>query len=261
MARYRYKKSYRIKRNKSVFKKRFFWQSASVILLLFGIFYFLAFSSVFQIKAIKIEGAQKVSQEEIMLKIENTLPRSILLFQTKSIFLANINQTKEALLQSFPQIAQIIFDRKFPAVLNVEIKEREGRAIWCSDECYLIDQDGVAFKAEADNDQLMRIQVKAAAEQVKLGQSVIATELLASIFKIEAFLKERAGLETEKATVVSNERVNFKIREGWEIYFNLEEDIEWQVTKLILVLEKEITPEKREAIEYIDLRFTSVYYK
>lgn len=241
--------------------KRSFWQSVLVILFLFGISYFFAFSPVFQIKEVKIAGAQKVPQEQIMSKINDILPKSILIFKTKSIFLANISQTEEGLLENFPQIEGAVFDREFPASLNVEIKERGARALWCNGECYLIDKDGVAFEAAPDNNQLMQIEVETAFEQAKLGQSVISRELLSSILKIEALLKEKAGLETQKAMVISTERVNFKTREGWEIYFNLEDDFEWQVTKLTLVLEREILPEKREILEYIDLRFTRVYYK
>ena len=46
------------------------------------------------------------------------------------------------------------------------------------------------------------------------------------------------------------------------IYFNPKEDIEKQVQKLILTFENEIPQEKRENLDYIDLRFgDKVYYK
>jgi len=49
--------------------------------------------------------------------------------------------------------------------------------------------------------------------------------------------------------------------EGWTVRFNLKGDLDWQVTELRLALEKQISPEKRKSLEYIDLRFSRVYYK
>ena len=66
---------------------------------------------------------------------------------------------------------------------------------------------------------------------------------------------------TTGAVIVSEERLNVKTSEGWEIYFNTADDLDWQVQELALVLEKQITPEKRRNLEYIDLRFSRVYYK
>ncbi len=40
-----------------------------------------------------------------------------------------------------------------------------------------------------------------------------------------------------------------------DLNFDLKNSIDWQMTKLNLVLEKEIPPEKRGDLEYIDLRF------
>jgi len=55
--------------------------------------------------------------------------------------------------------------------------------------------------------------------------------------------------------MVSQDRINVQTEQGWKIYFNPQEDISWQITKLSSVLEKEIPPEDRENLEYIELRF------
>jgi len=68
-------------------------------------------------------------------------------------------------------------------------------------------------------------------------------------------LERAPNLKILEVSIISEERLNAKTSEGWEIYFNLEGDINWQLTKLGAVLEKEIPPEKRENLEYIDLRF------
>ena len=53
----------------------------------------------------------------------------------------------------------------------------------------------------------------------------------------------------------TEDRVNAKTLGGWEVYFNPQNDIAWQTTKLEAVLAKHIPAEKREILEYIDVRF------
>ena len=61
--------------------------------------------------------------------------------------------------------------------------------------------------------------------------------------------------------LVSNSRFNAKTQEGWEIYFNPKENLDWQLTELALVLKQKIPPDERKNLEYIDLRFNKVYIK
>ena len=49
-------------------------------------------------------------------------------------------------------------------------------------------------------------------------------------------------------------------KEGWRILLDLKENMEWQQTKLQLVLEQKIPLEKRGELQYIDLRFGDQAY-
>ncbi len=42
---------------------------------------------------------------------------------------------------------------------------------------------------------------------------------------------------------------------GWELYFNPRGDIKWQLTKLKVLLDEKIPPEKRKDLQWIELRF------
>ena len=95
----------------------------------------------------------------------------------------------------------------------------------------------------------------------KLGQKVIEESLLKSILEIQQKLSSDLKIWITEFDILSNERLNVKTLQGWEIYFNPKGNINWQVVELGLVLEKEIPIEKVPSLEYIDLRFTKVYYK
>ena len=48
--------------------------------------------------------------------------------------------------------------------------------------------------------------------------------------------------------------------EGWDIYLNMQKDIEWQITKIETVFLEELSQEKRENLLYIDVRFGDQVY-
>jgi len=92
-----------------------------------------------------------------------------------------------------------------------------------------------------------------------LGERIAEKEIISQIIDLESKLKEDLKIPLKELTIVSEERLNAKTLEGWEIYFNLKGDLNWQILKLKAVLENRIPPEKRGNVIYIDLRFERVY--
>ena len=85
--------------------------------------------------------------------------------------------------------------------------------------------------------------------------------LSAQILEIQSDLKElKIGIDL--AEIVNQQRVNIRTLEGWEVYFNLEDGVSQQIFNLDIVLKEKISPEERENLEYVDLRFgNQIYYK
>jgi len=253
----KYRKPYRIKKKKPIFRNRFFWLGILIFVVIVGIFYLICFSSFFQIKEIKISGNQKVSIENLENLVREKIGQKILFFPSESIFLANLKEINEAILEKFPQLAKVNLKRSFPDTMLIEIEERKPVAIFLQNEnIFFIDREGIIFEQVVDvKPQQIIIRNLDATKELKLGEKVIEKELLSKILEIEFKLKTDLKIESPEILVVSEERLNAKTSEGWEIYFNLEGDINWQLTKLGAVLEKEIPLERREDLEYIDLRF------
>jgi len=233
-----------------------------------GVFYFLFFSPVFQIKKIIVTGEDKVPQEWIELLVEKKLENRLLFLKTKSIFVIDSGQVEKDILNTFPQIAEVEIGRGLPDAINLLVKERVGVAVWCEDEdCFLLDNEGVVFErlAEADS-SLMEIENLTLTEEVNLGEAAISKEIFSKVLEVKSKIEEDLDFLIVKASFVSEERLNLKTSEGWEIYFNLKGDLDWQVQELSLVLEKEIPPEcslarEKGELKYFDLRFSRVYCK
>ena len=256
MKRRKFRKPYRIKRRKSVFKNRFFWLGILTFVIAVTFFYLLFFSEIFQAKKVIITGEEKVSKEELKLLIEKKLENKIFFFKTKSIFLVNLNEIKRDILNDWPQIAEVEIGRGFPDALNIVVIERVRVANWCrEDNCFLIDNEGIIFEEVLLGVDLTKIIDRQNRESFTLGERAIEKTLLSQILETERKLKEDLKIQLQEILIVSEERLNIRTSEGWEIYLNPQGDIGWQLTKLRATLEEEIPSEKRKNLEHIELRF------
>jgi hypothetical protein len=267
-------KIHRMARKKSILKNRFFRVSILISILFVSVFYLLFFSQVFQIKSVTISGEQKISKQDIANIVENQIQNKFLFFNTKSIFLVKRNEISNIALSEFPLIESVQINRKLPSSLFVIVTERIEVAKWCiENKCFLIDNNGIIFdpiRNEISNgareifenySELSTIKSFNANGKFALGQEVVEKETLSKVLQIISKLEQNLEVQTKLADIVSKERLNIKTLENWEIYFNLAGDINWQITELGLILEKEIDLEKRQELEYIDLRFNRVFYK
>jgi len=145
----------------------------------------------------------------------------------------------------------------------VEAKERTAVAIFCPNaDCFLVDKGGIVFeKTDVIFSEFPIIKNIQGKSNLSLGEKIIDEKILTFISDVKSRLNEKLKIDVEEFNVLSLQRLNVKTKEKWEIYFDLDGDLNWQIEKLILVLEKEIPPEKRKDLEYIDLRFTRVYFK
>lgn len=258
MRKARFYKRYRpkIRKKKSILKNRFFWE-VILFLVFVGIsFYILIFSPLFQVKEIVVSGNERVSGEKIKTIIWANLERKKLFFSTKSIFLVNLNRTKRDILDKFPQIDEVEASRGFPNVLNVLVKERREIAAFLQNEkCFLLDQEGIIFKeCGLENDLVKIIEKRNKDSSPSLGDRVLEKEYLDSILKIKNYISEKFDFKVKEFLVLAD-RLTVRTSENWEIYFDPQGDLNWQLTKLNLVLKQKIPPERRKDLEYIELRF------
>lgn len=257
-----YRKPHRIKKRKSIFRNRFFWLGILILIIFGGIFYLICFHSFFQVKVIKIFGNQKVATEDLENLVNEKITQKVLFFPSRSIFFANFSEIKKEILKNFPQVEETDLKREFPDTLFLQIKERKPVAVFCEEaNCFFIDKHGIIFESAVTKTDLIRLaslprdSAKEVEREISLGEKIISEEHLSKILEVGVKIKNELKILPEEFLVVSEERFNVKTLEGWQIYFNFREDLDWQLTKLRAVLEEEIPQEKRKDLEYIDVRF------
>jgi cell division septal protein FtsQ len=258
MRKIKFYKRYRpkVKRKKSIFKKRFFWSFCLIFVVLGIFFYFLFFSSFFQVKEIIISGNEKVSEKEILIIIEKNLEKKFFFLSTKSIFLTNLSKIKKEILNNIPKIASVEISRGFPNSLSIFVKERVGLANFCKKEkCFLLDENGVIFEKAQYQNHFLEIEDKREIDfSLDFNQKVLEKSYLEQISRIKKYIDEKFEFGVKKF-IIFDEYLKIQTTQDWEIYFDPEEDLNWQLTKLELVLKEKIPPQKRRNLEYIELRF------
>lgn len=240
----KYKKSFKTKKKKPLNIKAVL---AAVLLLVVcsGFIYLLFFSSVFRVEKIEVLGTERIKDDEIAAVISERTNKNILLVDLEGI--------KEYLSKEYPRIGRINVKRKLPNTILAEIEERKPAAVLKKEGFFVLDKEGIAFEKTPDNSLNIPEIIKEGYFDIKLGEKAID--------RIDDILKITKRIEADYVLVVSDKRLDIKTMEGFDIYFSLEKDIDWQIEQLEIVLQEKIPPGERDDIEYIDLRFEKIYIK
>lgn len=259
----------RIKPKKSVFKNPVFWCLVFIVLVAGAAAYFLIFYPYFQVQNIFVSGAQKVNSEDIKNIAYNEANKKFIdflgyNFSTRSIFLVNAGKINQDILSKFPIVEAVKINKNFPNSLILNITEKNSAGIYCQEEkCFLINQDGIIFEPSPRFvSDLIIISQTMQNKDIFAGENVIQKNIMDAIIKIEKNIKNNFQINLTEAFLSNPLRLNIKTSENWEIYFNLDSDVNSQLTKLNLLLQEQIAPKERKKLEYIDLRFKDrAYYK
>jgi len=253
-----FRKPHKVKRKKSILKSRFFWLTILVLIVVGGFFYLISFSSFFQITKIEIRGNEKISEQKIKEIIQPHIEHQIVFWKTRSIFLANLKETNNFLSETFPNIAQVELKRNFPEALIISIQERIPVAIFeHQNRKFFIDKEGIVFEEPVEG-TLFSIESLVFKGEIGLGKRVLEKEIMTKILEIKQALNQKE-IPIIMAVIATEDRLNIRTQENWEIYFNLREDISRQIFNLGIVIQEKIPLERRKTLERIDLRFDKIF--
>ena len=263
----KYGKPRRIRR-RTPFWRRKYLLAAFVLLLVFGgLGYLFLFSPIFQLQSAEVQGVRTVTPEALMELVP--FQGNLLLISKKPI--------EESILAAFPEIGRVRVKKNFFfRKLVVDVAEREELVLSCSTDgrravlpCVAVDSQGVGFREKQEIQAGLSAQagmsIVALSEPApSLGTKILDSNLIPFIVELKRSLDGWNVLQATETKIeyfsLAPGLVSAHMTEGWEIYFTQEEDRSWQETKLREVLEKQIPPEKRSRLQYIDVRFGNQAY-
>lgn len=259
------RKPHRIRRKKPIWRNRFFRIAIVVLLAVAAVSYILIFSEAFQIKTTQISGNQTIKTEDLDNLVKPQLLHQIWFRQSHSIFLANARAIEEDILEKFPAVASAKLTLILPDKLVITIRERVAVAVFARDNrFFLIDEEGIIFKELSDDTGafLEIYELRSEKEELKLGNGVLTEIDLSRMLAINDYLTASLQIPLDRISIWSDQELRVKTVEGWEIYLNPGENLDWQLEKLQATLAKQIPQERRPDLEYIELRFgDQAYYK
>lgn len=257
--------NYRRRQPKKI-KWKAYLSGVAVLAIAAGAVYILCFSPYLRIKEIKVEGAQKVSKEEIVSFSKQVLAsREYWIIPKDSLVFFSGPGLQDLLLRQMLLIKSVDIARNISGSLLIKVQERQKAIIYCDiRQCYDIDDDGLVFEeAPAVYGGMMIALKNNSGRGVKIGDQIVGPELILFVKEARHSLNERVNLNLIYFEIGSYPaaEVDAVTVEDWKIIFDPNRSAEDQVVALKLVLDEKIK-EQRDKLEYVDLRVENrVYYK
>ena len=259
----RFRKPYRIKHKRYWYKSKALWFMVISFVIVVLSVYLLWFLPFLQIKEIEVLGDESINKERVVAITQEKISKKILGLHSATILFVNKYEVSEALQDLFPKIESVSVRRSLPSKLILDISLRQEIISWCkfvkgSGVCVGVDRFGIAFTEATSTD--LYITGPPELQEVVWGDKIIDPDLLSKLLNFIVEVESWSILREDEVRVVelsiiSENWVYVILSEGWAAYINPKENMDWQSTKLKLVLESEVPREKRGKLLYLDLRF------
>lgn len=245
----------------------------AVILLVAGAIFALRYPT-WQLAEINVSGARSLSVEEIKsLILQETSGNYAFIIPKTSILLLGEGSIASKLQEKFLKIREINLARELPDKLEVNIVERDFWVILCNDkftpdnsedvECVFLDKDGYAFDYAPDSSGSLVVKIKTDFPSLSLGKNIIEEKFAFYLSDLAEKIESGIGSKVIAYEISSLVNGEFRIilNDGFLLILPRGGEQTNIVKVLKTVLEEEIK-ERRESIDYIDLRFgNKVFYK
>lgn len=258
------------------------------LILPLSIIWLLFLSPWLAISNIDILGTEIIQRQEILSTLEKDLTeKKIGIFQKNNILIFNKNLAAINLQEEF-NLAGIVIKKRFPNKIIIKISERPYAFIYKEQENYYFSSDDNYLMARIDfnqgvqegsaEDDNLDINLVSITEEEKEKYFIIENKNSSSlisnsdrikltsdyvnfILNLKRELEVYSELPLDKFIIADQyfNSVFVKIKEGPQIYFNVNKDIKAQLENLILVKNDKIK-DNFNNLEYIDLRYGDKIY-
>ena len=238
--------------------------AAGILLLLSGAVG-LAYLPALQISAVQVEGAQTVSSSTVEAFVRARLEGSYAYILPKTnIFLYPKRSIARALVAAYPQFASVDVHAVDFHTIAVAIVEREPRALWCADRCYLMDENGVVYGEAPVFSAPVYTAYQGTTTGERLPKQFLAPgEFLPLSALVDAIAQKIPGEHLQAVEVDAQSDVQMHFVAGFIVRFALRDEGGDVFERFTLALQSAPFKDKPlSGFEYLDLRFgDKLYYK
>ncbi len=238
--------------------------SLILLLLLILIVYFLFFSNLFKINEIELTGFNKISANKISKKFLSTQLNNYryLVFRQNNLLIFS----KDKLIQNIKKdynLDNISINKEFPHKLLLTIQEKSPFLIYSSDNSkYYLDENGVISSklSKIDENESITIITNDANEKATANEVIFSKNKMSFILSIAEKLSKIDKINITSYSIPNkiSFQLNVNVDQGYSIYFDMNKNIDDQITKLRRVLYESKSGET--PTKYIDLRIGERVY-
>lgn len=213
------------------------------------------YSSVFDITDVEVVGNKHTNSSLVKEDVVRMLGGNrFLILPNNNLFLYPKGKIKKYLLATYPSVEKVDISVGFKKVVTVTIQDRFPLGVWCADECYFYDADGVVFKKSFKyTGPIFTSWERNPKTPVAFLDHVSCQELCTD----KTFSEFLGNYQIEKA-VISEDEVQFFSANGYYIKAGFDASSTMSMMAKISTQK----PEFLNGLEYVDVRFpTKVFYK
>jgi cell division septal protein FtsQ len=238
-----------------------------VALIIGGIGYIL-YSPILNIIRFEVNLEDAVLKDDIISRTQNLVEdQTYWWYNNKNIILLKAKELEKYLLQEFPQIKSAVIKRNlFDRVIDLDIILRTPTFYSCYDEtCYNISEDGFNMGVNPVLDANL-VEIKGLSTK-QVGETFLSEREMNWLKNI---VEEYNTIDNIKINTIdiqqkskdSIDSVLVYTEKGYYIMLDLDTDIIYQAQVLKQVFISQISLERQNSLEYIDLRIKDrAYYK
>jgi len=246
------------RRKKSIFTNLYFSFSLFASIIVLSAAGFFLFSPRFQVSNLNVSGNKDIPTADLTKVAEDKMKTSFSMlgfdFSTASIFLSGGSKAVDNIMASFPEIEKVTVKKNFPNGISLQIVEKTPVAVWTdvfdSSKTYLVDKNGSFIRNSKEGEDYSSLEKVSQKEKIDKLDKKQTLELLSKIntkMHDNSIVASSFDIYDDKVSVESN--VNCLI------IFNINEDLDWQIEKLGIVLKNPKYSSDLNKLQYIDLRF------
>ncbi|MES2985583.1 MAG: hypothetical protein V4686_00470 [Patescibacteria group bacterium] len=220
-----------------------------------AIFFYLIYSSLFKIADVEVTGAKHTDIVALKNDVQGILQGNrFLIIPNWHTFLYPKGNIEEYILKTYPSVETVDVGVSVKKVVKIEIKDRLPLGVWCGDECYFYDDEGIIFKKSFKyTGPIFTAWERNPKTSVSFLEKVSCEDLCTNL----VFSKFLGDNQIERA-VISEEMVEFYSANGYMIKAGFNASTTMSHIRTI----GEQKPDFLNGLEYVDVRFpTKIFYK
>jgi cell division septal protein FtsQ len=221
-----------------------------------GIFYY----PKWRVSDLRISGTEALKNDEVALTARHFLDQRILYILPGDNFaLLRSDELASSMATALPIIKTISLDRVWPDRLDITIQERKSWGVYCTDTCFLIDEEGVVYAPAPafEGNLIIKVLDERGGRAVRLGDQIALVRPAKEIYDK---LSATAGEHLLGVTIKTDTEWQVRGLSGWRILIDAATDLDTAAKNLKVVLQE--VGDRRAQLDYIDLRYgRKIYYK